>query len=88
MNPEKNEFETLTELEITCNRELQDRENQLADLIKSKLVRPNGEPVPEHWSVFTVDELYEINGYTFRCKYIGKTSILFEPVSPIDALDK
>lgn len=82
MNPEKNEFEPLTIAKCFEQSKL------TPEMLRSKLVRPNGEPVPEHWSIFTVDELYEINGYTFRCKYIGKTSILFEPVSPGDVLNK
>lgn len=48
-----------------------------------QLVRPDGTPVPKTWSVFAVDELVEIKGYTFRVRYIGETSILFEPVGPI-----
>ena len=48
------------------------------------LLRLDGSPVPGHWSTFQVDENYVINNYTFKCKYIGETSILFEPVGPIE----
>lgn len=51
--------------------------------VQQMLVRPNGTPVPSHWSIFMVGENYVINGYTFKCKYIGETSILFEPVGPV-----
>jgi hypothetical protein len=54
--------------------------NRLETLI---LFRPNGEPVPSHWTQFTIDELVEIKGYTFRVKYIGESAILFEPVGSV-----
>ena len=49
-----------------------------------RLVRPNGEPVPEHWTTFQLGELVVIKSYTFRVAYIGETSILFEPVGEAD----
>ncbi|MDD5542920.1 MAG: hypothetical protein PHX83_07065 [Acidobacteriia bacterium] len=45
-----------------------------------QLVRPNGEPVPKHWTQFTVGENVVIKDYTFKVAYVGETSILFEPV--------
>lgn len=66
MNPDTNKFETLTDVSI---------EGKL-----NQLLRPNGEPVPQHWSVFQLDELVVIKNYTFKVKYIGETAILFEPV--------
>ena len=44
------------------------------------LLRPDGSPVPKHWSKFAVGEDVVIKDYTFRVAYIGETSILFEPV--------
>ena len=68
MNPTTNKFEMLTEIQQT--------EDQM---VLGRLYRPNGKKVPKHWSIFREEEKYEINGYTFVCKYIGETSILFEP---------
>lgn len=86
MNPETNRFEFLSDEE---KERLTDTIKQSEKLYEyhSGLVRPNGKPVPKHWSIFTVDETYVINNYTFRCKYIGETSILFEPVGPLDVSD-
>lgn len=58
-------------------------EQLMTALDKDKLVRPDGSDVPKHWSIFSVGENYVINNYTFRCAYIGETSILFEPVGPL-----
>lgn len=74
MNPETNKFEKLH-----INESL---ENEFERQVNA-LLRPNGEPVPKHWSLFQVGEKYVINEYTFECKYVGETSILFEPVGPI-----
>ena len=86
MNPEKNKFEPLFNIDDT---ELRSKDGLtipgIPDVFFQRtLVRPNGEPVPKHWSVFQVEENYVINNYTFKCKYIGETSILFEPVGPIE----
>jgi hypothetical protein len=91
MNPETNRFEALNEdiqeLQKNQTKEMERRLRQMQrDLAKQRpptLLRPNGEPVPEHWSVFTVDEDVVIKNYTFRIKYIGETSILLEPVGPV-----
>jgi hypothetical protein len=76
MNPESNRFEPVNEL-------IDGLEKQIRK-IQGQLFRPDGTPVPKHWSVFTVGENYVINKYTFKCAYIGETSILFEPVGPLD----
>ena len=49
----------------------------------TQLVRPNGSPVPEHWSVFKIGEEIVIKNYTFKVAYIGESAILFEPVGPV-----
>lgn len=63
------------------------REQSTADVVKYSpkpmLLRPDGSPVPEHWSVFAIDEHVVIKNYTFKVAYIGKDSILFEPVGPV-----
>lgn len=52
------------------------------------LMRPNGEPVPEHWTQFKVGECVVIKGYTFKVAYLGETAILFEPISIPDLGEK
>lgn len=46
------------------------------------LIRPDGSPVPKHWSIFTMGEEVTIKDYLFRVAYIGESAILFEPVGP------
>jgi hypothetical protein len=91
MNPETNKFEYLTKMfgkdeehAESLAEELGKLQGEYVDPFKATLIRPDGTPVPKHWSIFQVDENYVINDYTFKCKYIGETSILFEPVGPIE----
>lgn len=48
-------------------------------MAQQTLLRPNGDPVPQHWTQFHVGECVVIKNYTFRVAYIGETAILFEP---------
>ena len=77
MNPETNRFEVLHDEEKIKQLE------QAYDQFAGKLFRPDGKEVPKHWSIFQVNEKYVINNYTFECKYIGETAILFEPLGPV-----
>jgi hypothetical protein len=65
-----------------CMRGLMENEAR-GSAAMTRLVRPDGTPVPKHWTVFTQGELVAIKGYTFKVAYIGETSILFEPVGPV-----
>jgi len=56
--------------------------------MRSDLVRPDGSPVPKSWTVFSIDELVEIKGYTFKVAHIGESHILFEPVKSEDKVIK
>ena len=47
------------------------------------LLRPDGTPVPKHWTIFAIGEHVVIKNYTFRVAYYNETSILFEPVGPV-----
>ena len=85
MNPYTNRFEKLTPKE---HAERERRKANLKQMIaevhgNAGLLRPDGSPVPAHWSTFKVGEHVEIKGYTFKIAYIGETSILFEPVGPV-----
>jgi len=85
MNPETNKFEVLQTAEEAqrdgrpLNREMR----RALGVASGKLFRPDGSEVPKHWSIFKVGERYVIEGYTFECKYVGETSVLFEPVGPV-----
>ena len=82
MNPDTNELEMLQALE-----EMYELEND-KPIFPDQLVRPNGEPVPEHWSRYTVGEEVELKGYRFRIGHISKGAILLEPVGPVLIGDK
>ena len=81
MNPDTGKFESLHE-------EINKIQNSALVEWKKRVLRPNGDEVPNHWSVFEIDELIVIKNYTFRVKYIGETSILFEPLSPEEILER
>lgn len=73
MNPETNSFEQL-------NRDF----DQLKRLGESRLVRPNGEPVPAHWPVFEQGELVVLKDYTFKVGYIGEKCLVLEPAGIVE----
>ena len=84
MNPDTNRFEMLTE-ETKEFLEKIPKADPLNGMSSFRfLVRPNGEPVPKHWSTFKVGEEVVIKNYTFKVAYIGETSILFEPVGIVE----
>ena len=83
MNLYTNKFEELVDM-TEDEKYLEKKYNE----VLNSLVRPNGEPVPRHWSIFEVGETYVINNYTFECKYIGETSILFEPIGVVEINNK
>lgn len=79
MNPDTNRFENLKTID-DIKSELIERAKILEATNLGKLLRPNGEPVPDHWSVFKVDEEVVIKNYTFKVAYIGESTLLLEPV--------
>ena len=90
MNPDTNRFEQLTRSDAD-ELEQREQEAQLKALCAEveriqtpgyvdALLRPDGSPVPLHWSTFKVGEHVVIKDYTFEVAYIGETAILFEPV--------
>lgn len=94
MNPETNKFELLrpdTDQNEDPGPEDIGRLQRMVQRLKESdkigprqtttaLLRPNGDPVPQHWTQFQIGEHVAIKDYTFRVAYIGETSILFEPV--------
>lgn len=90
MNPDTNQLEALhlpadlqAALEETAREQGQAKARALLDAERSRLLRPDGSKVPEHWSLFSVGEHVVVNNYTFKVAYIGETSILLEPVGPV-----
>lgn len=73
MNPETNKFEILDEIRssLTAN---------------TRLLRQDGTPVPDHWTIFHVGEIVIIKDYTFKVAYIGESVILFEPYNILPIL--
>lgn len=88
MNPETGRLEALRSATAIGeeSKELAALEAKLSGM--AGLLRPDGSPVPKHWSVFTVDELVEIKGATFKIVYLGETNVLLETVKPSDVLKK
>ena len=81
MNPDTNKFEKLT---ISLKDAHPDKEvDLLQQAAGGVLFRPNGEPVPKHWSIFQIDEEVVIKDYTFRIAYINETTLILEPVNPV-----
>lgn len=85
MNPETNKFEPLQPGESKLEKAIAKLGGKIADY-HAGLLRPDGSPVPIHWSVFKIGELVTIKDYTFRVAYIGESNILFEPVKPDEPL--
>lgn len=86
MNPDTNRFEALTpeDADAVFDRKREELKDHLSAIASpERLLRPDGTPVPDHWSTFKVGEHVVIKGYTFRVAYIGETSILFEPVGRV-----
>lgn len=89
MNPTTNKFEPLHEQEPDRNtdgeaqRRLKQRVKKIDPALLGVLLRPNGEPVPDHWIQFQVGEQVVVKGYTFKVAYIGESTLLLEPVGPV-----
>ena len=95
MNPDTNRFEPLVmkderkehNKDQEAARDRRQVEAQLqkvaAKMLPTDLVRPDGSPVPQNWSIFTVGELVVFKDYTYRVAYINESSITFEPVGPV-----
>jgi len=78
MNPDSNRFEHLEEHE----GHEEHNDSEFLESI-SLLLRPDGTPVPKHWSIFKIGENVVVNNYTFKVAYIGESTLLLEPVSPV-----
>jgi len=95
MNPDSNRFERLrddVDYRSDLQRMIDRKEDHLLEHVLGEngsldarigLLRPNGEPVPQHWTQFQIGEVVVIKDYSFKVAYIGETSILFEPVGPV-----
>jgi len=81
MNPDTNRFEELSWLKEYISENANQQENP--SLRPDQLHRPDGTPVPDHWSQYTVGEIVEVKGYTFKVAYIGETNMLLEAHGPL-----
>jgi hypothetical protein len=88
MNPDNNTMEPLKEIaDMFKDRADADyKEAMLAGRPETPiagLVRPNGEPVPEHWSTYSTGEEVIVKSYRWRVAHIGEKHLLLEPVGPV-----
>lgn len=74
MNPDTNKFEPLGNLIKPEDTE---------KLNWPGLIRPNGKPVPKHWTILKVDQKVIVENYTFKVAHIGESYLILEPVGPI-----
>jgi len=87
MNPDTNRLEMLK----LASDSGSEAEEKLLDLINQQkkgefhydLVRPNGKPVPKHWSIFRIGEQVVVKDYTFKVAYVNESGLLLEPVGPV-----
>ena len=81
MNPETNKFEMLTELRKDQEEQTKALERQF-NLLQAQagLVRPDGTPVPLHWTVLSVGQHVVVENYTFEVAHIGESHLLLTPV--------
>lgn len=92
MNPDTGRLEPLAmrQRHVEQMRELERRlKTQHQDLTteaRSKLVRTDGSPVPDHWAIFTAGELVVVKGHTFRVAHMNECTLVLEPVKPEDVL--
>ena len=90
MNPKTNQFEALSEVfkgmpekQQSVFQEAMDRPQSEFAYEPVKLLRPNGEPVPKHWTVLAVGQKVVVENYTFEVAHIGEKHLLLEPVGPV-----
>ena len=81
MNPNTNKFEELQPATKEQMRQLRDLEDRFKLMqAESQLVRPDGTPVPKHWTVLTVGQHVVVENYTFEVAHIGESHLLLTPV--------
>lgn len=90
MNPETNRFEPLKRSAEDDEKQFQQQRDEVfthlqgeLDRLQGGLLRPDGTPVPQNWSVFTAGEHVVLKNYTYRVAYINESSITLEPVGPV-----
>jgi hypothetical protein len=89
MNPDTNEMEPLSPALTQALDDLKQKAEDVgiakakAQLYPGQLLRPNGEPVPEHWSTYAVGEEVIVKNYRFEVALIGEKHLLLKPVGPV-----
>lgn len=79
MNPNTNKFERL---EIYNETDEKRKADSLV-AVYPDLLRPNGKPVPKHWTVLKVGQDVVVENYTFTVAHIGESHLLLEPKGPV-----
>ena len=80
MNPDTNKFEELQPATEEQKQQILDLEAEFKRMQKSQLVRPDGTPVPAHWTVLSVGQYVVVENYTFAVAHIGESHLLLTPV--------
>jgi hypothetical protein len=83
MNPETNKFEQLAQID--------EHKEAALERAFSGLLRPNGKPIPKHWTILTVGQDVVVENYTFTVAHIGESHLLLEPKGPViigESIDK
>lgn len=77
MNPDTNKMEELALAQVIAQAE------PAGGFVPVQLVRPDGSPVPEHWSKYKVGEEVAVNGYRWAVAHLGEKHMLLEPLGPV-----
>jgi len=86
-NEETGKIEQLTELKTPEDlAKLNMRLQQKVGGFYPNLIKLDGSPVSKTAIVFTIDELVDIKGYTYRLVYMNESTLVFTPVSPEDSV--
>lgn len=85
MNPDTGKFEKL--YEMPDGEDLSEHVRRVNEIARGfvgtpQLLRADGTPVPDHWSVFTPGEKVVIKNYTYEVVDISSERITFKPVGP------
>jgi len=85
MNPDTNKFEELTDgrEKTTAEKQMEDIQSHLSKLSTTNLLRPDGSPVPDHWTVLTLGEVVTIKTHTFEVAYINEGTLVLVPRGPV-----
>jgi hypothetical protein len=79
MNPDTGKLEKLTNIDQDELRKRIEDSGETISKFFDGLIRPDGSPVPESWTLFKVGELVELKEHTFEIAHLGDNYIVLEP---------